>query len=267
MKNLRKWIIFFWILLSWTYPVSLGIAMVSEENGNLEVKVKGVNVNPEGESSLVVLVDLNDQTALPIFIGFSEARAIGLKMNDMKTIRPMTHDLMKTILDRLEAKLVRIVINKVEDNIIYAILHIRLGDSEVQIDSRPSDAIALALRTGTPMFASKEVVEAIGIGLGDVDRQNRFVMRQGLTVQKVTPLLAQHFGLEVPEGVLVSEVKPGSGAEGAGLKTGDVIVEINGQRIEDLKRFKAIFQSIEEGERIKLLVRRGKKSIPMVISP
>lgn len=267
MKHLQKWIILFWILLGWTYPVSLGIAIVSEEKGNLEVKVKGVNVNPEGESSIVVLVDLNDQTALPIFIGFSEARAIGLKMNDIKTIRPMTHDLIKGILDRLEAKLVRVVINKVEDNIIYAILHIRLGGTEVQVDSRPSDAIALALRTGTPMFASQEVVEAIGIGLGDLDGQNRFVMRQGLTVQKVTPLLAQHFGLEVPEGVLVSEVKPGSAAEGAGLETGDVIVEINGQRIEDLKRFKAIFQSIEGGERIKLLVRRGKESIPMVISP
>jgi bifunctional DNase/RNase len=264
---MKKWIIFLWILFSWVPPLHLGRGTTPEGNGDLEVKVKGVNVNPDGESSLVVLVDLHDKTALPIFIGFTEARAIGLKMNDIKTIRPMTHDLMKTIVDRLEAKLVRVVINKVEGNIIYAILHMRLGDSEIEIDSRPSDAIALALRTGTPIFASREVVEAIGVALGELDNQNRFVMRQGLTVQKMTPLLAQHFGLDVPEGVLVSGVQPGSPAEGAGLKTGDVIIEINGQKIDDLREFKAIVRGIEEGKRITLLVRRGKESIPMTMSP
>jgi bifunctional DNase/RNase len=205
--------------------------------------------------------------ALPILIGLSEARAIGLKINDIKTIRPMTHDLMNTILGRLKAKLIRILINKVKGDIIYAILYLKLEGSEIQIDSRPSDAIALALRAGAPIFVAKEVVKAVGVELGGSARENRVVVKQGLTVQKMTPLLSKYFGLESSEGVLVSDVKPGSAAEGAGLKTGDVIMAINGQKIRSLRGFESIVQDIEEGERVKLLVRRGTYSIPLVMYP
>ena len=149
----------------------------------MKVTVKGVDLNPTGGSSLVVLVDVNDETALPILIGFSEARAIGLKINDIKTIRPMTHDLMNNILGRLKAKLIRILINKVKGDIIYAILYLKLDGSEIQIDSRPSDAIALALRAGAPIFVAKEVVKAVGVELGGSARENRVVVKQGLTVQ------------------------------------------------------------------------------------
>ncbi len=264
---MKKWIIFLWIIFSSVSLVTPGAPMASEEKDDLEVTVKGVDLNPTGGSSMVVLVDLNDKTALPIMIGFSEARAIGLKINDIKTIRPMTHDLMNNILDRLKAKLVRVVINKVEGDIIYAILYLKLKGSEIQIDSRPSDAIALAIRAEAPIFVSREVLKGVGVELGESARENRFVMRQGLTVQKMTPLLAKYFGLKSPEGVLVSEVKPGSPAEGAGLKTGDVIMEINGQRIKSLIGFESIVQDIEDGERINLLVRRGTYSIPLVMYP
>ena len=264
---MKKWMIFLWIIFSSVSLMNPGASMASEGKDNLEVTVKGVDLNPTGGSSMVVLVDLNDETALPIMIGFSEARAIGLKINDIKTIRPMTHDLMNNILERLKAKLVRIVINKVKGDIIYAILYLKLKGSEIQIDSRPSDAIALALRAEAPIFVSREVLKAVGVELGESARENRFVMRQGLTVQKMTPLLAKYFGLKSPEGVLVSDVKPGSPAEGAGLKTGDVIMEINGQRIKSLRGFESIVQDIEEGERIKLIVRRGAYSIPLVMYP
>jgi bifunctional DNase/RNase len=264
---MKKWIVFLWIIFSSVSLMNPGAPSASEGKDDLEVMVKGVDLNPTGASSMVVLVDLNDETALPIMIGFPEARAIGLKINDIKTIRPMTHDLMNTILGRLKAKLVRVVINKVEGDIIYAILYLRLKGSEIQIDSRPSDAIALALRAEAPIFVSREVLKAVGVGLGKSGGENRFVMRQGLTVQKMTALLAKYFGLKNPEGVLVSDVKPGSPAEGAGLKTGDVIMEINGERIKSLRGFESIVQDIEEGERIKLLVRRGTYSIPLVMYP
>jgi len=264
---MKKWIIFLWIIFSSVSLVTPGAPMASEEKDDLEVTVKGVDLNPTGGSSMVVLVDLNDETALPIMIGFPEARAIGLKINDIKTIRPMTHDLMNTILGRLKAKLVRVVINKVEGDIIYAILYLRLKGSEIQIDSRPSDAIALALRAGAPIFVAKEVVKAVGVEFGESARENRVVVKQGLTVQKMTPLLSKYFGLESSEGVLVSDVKPGSPAEGAGLKTGDVIMDIDGQKIRSLKGFESIVQDIEEGERVKLLVRRGTYSVPLVMHP
>ena len=262
---MKRWIIFLWIISS---SILLPLSpLASEGREDLEVTVKGVDLNPRGESSLVVLVDLKGEMALPILIGFSEARAIGLKINDIKTIRPMTHDLINNIFDRVKVKLVRVVINKVEGSIIYAILYLKLDGSVTEIDSRPSDAIALALRAEAPIFVSREVLKAVGVELGEPGRENRFVMRQGLTVQKMTPLLGKYFGLESPEGVLVSDVKPGSPADRAGVRIGDVIMEINGERIQSLRGFKSIVQDIGEGEGIKLLVQRGADSITLVMHP
>ncbi|UCD70487.1 MAG: bifunctional nuclease family protein [Syntrophobacterales bacterium] len=264
---MKKWIIFLWIIFNSIPLMNPGASLPSEGEDALEVTVKGVNLKPMGENSVVILVDLKGEMALPILIGFSEARAIGLKINDIKTIRPMTHDLINSILDRLKAPLARVVINKVEGDIIYSILYFTLDGSEIQVDSRPSDAIALALRAEAPIFVSREVFKAVGVELGESGREDRFVMGQGLSVQKMTPLLAKYFGLESPEGVLVSDVKPGSPAEGAGLKTGDVIIDVNGKRIKSMGGFKSIVQDIGEGERINLLVRRGGDSIPLVMRP
>ncbi len=264
---MKRWIILLWIIfgsISVTNPVT---ALALEGEDELEVTVKGVDLNPAGESSVVVLVDMKDEVAVPILIGFSEARAIGLKINDIKTIRPMTHDLINNIFDRVKVRLVRILINKVEGSIIYAILYLKLDGSEIQVDSRPSDAIALALRAEAPIFVSRRVAKSVGIQLGGSERENRFVMGQGLTVQEVTPLLGKYFGLESPEGVLISDVKHGSPAEKAGLMTGDVIIEVNGRRIESLGGFKSILRDIGEGERITLVVQRGGDSIPLVIHP
>ncbi len=264
---MKKWIILLWIIFNSIPLMNPLLPLALEKEEDLEVTVKGVDLNPMGESSVVVLVDVKGELALPILIGFSEARAISLKINNIGTIRPMTHDLMNNIIDHVKVKLVRVVINKVEGDIIYSILFFTLDGSEVQVDSRPSDAIALALRAEAPIFVAREVFNAVGVKLGELGPVPRFIMRQGLTVQQMTPPLAKYFGLESSEGVLVSDVKPGSPAEGAGLKTGDVIIEVNGQRIKSVGKIKSIFKEIGEGERISLLVKRGADSIPLVIHP
>lgn len=267
MRTMKRWNIFPWIILgviSLMHPVA---PLASGEKGDLEVTVKGVDLNPRGESSMVVLVDLKGEMALPIMIGFSEARAIGLKMNNIETLRPMTHDLINAIFDRVKVKLLRILINRVEESIIYAILYLKVDGTEIQVDSRPSDAIALALRAGAPIFVSRKVIEAIGVELGESGRENRFVMAEGLTVQRMTPLLGKHFGLKSPHGVLVADVKPGSPAESAGLRIGDVIIEIDGQKIQSLEGFKSMAHDIGEGERITLRVQRGADAIPLVLHP
>jgi bifunctional DNase/RNase len=264
---MKRWIVFVYVIFSWISLINPLAPWALEGKDDLEVTVKGVDVNPVGESSVVVLVDLKGEVALPILIGFSEARAIGLKINEIKTIRPMTHDLMNNIFDHVKVKLARVLINKVEGSIIYSILYLKLNGSEIQVDSRPSDAIALALRAGAPIFVTRGVVKAVGIELGGSARENRFVMGQGITVQEVTPLLGKYFGLENPEGVLVSDVKPGSPAERAGLKTGDVIIEINGRRFQSLGGFKSILHDIGEGERVRLLIQRGGDSVPLVLNP
>jgi len=264
---MKRWIVFVYVIFSWISLINPLAPWALEEKDDLEVTVKGVDVNPVGESSVVVLVDLKGEVALPILIGFSEARAIGLKINEIKTIRPMTHDLMNNIFEHVKVKLARVLINKVEGSIIYSILYLKLNGSEIQVDSRPSDAIALALRAGAPIFVTRGVVKAVGIELGGSARENRFVMGEGITVQEVTPLLGKYFGLENPEGVLVSDVKPGSPAERAGLKTGDVIIEINGRRVQSLGGFTSMLRDIGEGERVRLLIQRGGDSVPLVLNP
>ncbi len=126
----------------------------------LEVKVMGIVVDSKASNPVVVLVDLNGQKALPIWIGVFEAEAISRGLEDVVTLRPMTHDLLKQIIDTLRAPLTRVVINDLKENTFYAKLHFNVDGKEVIVDSRPSDAIALAVRVKAPIFIAQSVVEA-----------------------------------------------------------------------------------------------------------
>ena len=125
----------------------------------LEVKVMGIVVDPKASNPVVVLVDLTGQKALPIWIGVFEAEAISRGLEDVVTLRPMTHDLMKQILDTFQASLTRVVINDIKDNTFYAKLHLNVEGREIIVDSRPSDAIALAVRVKAPIYISESVIE------------------------------------------------------------------------------------------------------------
>ncbi len=96
---------------------------------------------------------------LPIWIGVFEANAIALKIENISTPRPMTHDLVKILLDKLNISIDKIVVNDVRDNTFYALIHCRHKDQIFTIDSRPSDAIALSLRVNAPIFVNEEVVK------------------------------------------------------------------------------------------------------------
>jgi uncharacterized protein len=126
----------------------------------MEVKVMGVVVDPKASNPVVVLVDLAGQKALPIWIGVFEAEAISRGLEDVVTLRPMTHDLMKQILDTFQVSLTRVVINDLKENTFYANLYINVGGKELIVDSRPSDAIALAVRVKAPIFVAEPVIEA-----------------------------------------------------------------------------------------------------------
>jgi bifunctional DNase/RNase len=126
----------------------------------LEVKVMGIVVDPKASNPVVVLVDLSGQKALPIWIGVFEAEAISRGLQDVVTLRPMTHDLMKQILDTFQVTLNRVVINELRENTFFAKLHLNVGGDEMIVDSRPSDAIALAVRVKAPIFVAESVIEA-----------------------------------------------------------------------------------------------------------
>ncbi|MBC8357689.1 MAG: bifunctional nuclease family protein [Candidatus Aminicenantes bacterium] len=125
----------------------------------IEMKIKGLVVDPISKMPIVVLEDSNNERMLPIWIGVFEANAIALKIENISTPRPMTHDLVKTLLDKLNISIDKIVVNDVRDNTFYALIHCRYKDQIFTIDSRPSDAIALSLRVNAPIFVNEEVVK------------------------------------------------------------------------------------------------------------
>ena len=124
----------------------------------LEMTVKGLTIDPLTSTPIVILKDAEGKNTVPIWIGLMEASAIATEMEKIQLSRPMTHDLMRNILESLEAKVVKIVVNDLKDNTFYALIHIMVGSQEIVIDSRPSDAIALALRTDSPILVDKKVI-------------------------------------------------------------------------------------------------------------
>jgi hypothetical protein len=126
----------------------------------IEVKVKGIVVDPKASNPVVVLVDSASHKALPIWIGVFEAEAISRGLEEVVTLRPMTHDLIKQILDTFQVSLTQVVINDLKGNTFYANLYLTVDGKELIVDSRPSDAIALAVRLKAPIFVAKSVMES-----------------------------------------------------------------------------------------------------------
>jgi bifunctional DNase/RNase len=124
----------------------------------VEMKIKGLVVDPISKMPIVVLEDVNSDRMLPIWIGVFEANAIALKIENISTPRPMTHDLLKNFLIKFDIPVEKIVVNDVRDNTFYAQIHCRNKDEPFMIDSRPSDAIAIALRMNVPIFVEEDVV-------------------------------------------------------------------------------------------------------------
>ncbi len=121
--------------------------------------VKALIVDPIANMPVVILRDDAEKNLLPIWVGLFEANAIALQMEGVTTPRPMTHDLLKNVIEKIEGDVLRVVINALEENTFYAQIHLRVADKELLVDSRPSDAIALALRTNAPVFVEEEVLE------------------------------------------------------------------------------------------------------------
>lgn len=121
--------------------------------------IKGLMLDPISNSPIVVLKDEKDSVFLPIWVGIFEANAIALRLEDVETPRPMTHDLLRNIITDLEGTVTRIVINDLVESTFYARIFMTLGTRQYEIDARPSDALALALRTEAPIFVDQSVLD------------------------------------------------------------------------------------------------------------
>jgi len=125
----------------------------------IEMTVKGLMIDPITNMPIIVLRDGDGQRVLPIWVGVFEANAIALEMEKIATPRPMTHDLLKNLLEELDATVDRVVISELKENTFFARIHLIRGDRRWSVDSRPSDAIALALRARAEIFVEEEVLE------------------------------------------------------------------------------------------------------------
>ena len=123
-----------------------------------EFKIKGLMMDPMTNSPIVILQDVEKDSLLPIWVGIVEANAIALQIERIDTPRPLTHDLIKNILMLLNAEVEKIVVTELKENTFYALIHIRINGERVTIDCRPSDAMALALRTDSPIYVTEEVI-------------------------------------------------------------------------------------------------------------
>jgi uncharacterized protein len=121
--------------------------------------IKGLMVDPISNSPIVVLKDDADKIFLPIWVGIFEANAIALKLESIETPRPMTHDLLRNVLDTLNANVDQIVINDLRDSTFFATIYVTVAGRNLTIDARPSDAIALALRTNAPILVAQTVLD------------------------------------------------------------------------------------------------------------
>lgn len=135
----------------------------------VEVKVARLGLDSASNSYVVILQEKEGERLLPIWIGQPEAESIVMEMNHIKPPRPLTHDLCKRLIVGMGASLAGVQITKVQDNTYFAELHIRRGDEVFQIDARPSDSIAIALRLAAPIFAQESLLTTFGVEDGDED--------------------------------------------------------------------------------------------------
>lgn len=125
----------------------------------IKVKVTGLTIDPFTNMPIIILKDEDEKMALPIWIGLIEASAIATELEKIELSRPMTHDLMKNVLHELKATIKQVIITDLTDNTFFAELTLVHEGREIRIDSRPSDAIALALRTAAPVYVHRDVME------------------------------------------------------------------------------------------------------------
>jgi bifunctional DNase/RNase len=146
----------------------------------IEMKIRGLMVDPSTNAPIVILKDVQGDTVLPIWVGLYEANAIALEVEKATTPRPMTHDLLKNVVQGLNASLQRVVVTELKDDTFYAVLWLEQDGETVTIDCRPSDALALALRADCPIYVNEEVLRVAKVIPNPADQATQEELRRWL---------------------------------------------------------------------------------------
>jgi hypothetical protein len=146
----------------------------------VEMKIRGLMMDPVTQMPIVILKDVNGNTILPIWVGIYEANAIALEIEKVATPRPMTHDLIRTLLHGLETNVRKVVVSELRDDTFYALIWLEKDGEVITVDSRPSDALALALRLDCPIFVEDAVLKSSKMTANLGDRVNNDEARRWL---------------------------------------------------------------------------------------
>lgn len=153
-----------------------------------EMVLYGISFDVIGKQPIILLKTADANKFLPIWIGHQEAAAILMKLQGADLPRPMTHDLMTSILGELHAEILKVTVTELKENTFYALLTLKLDAGEIEVDSRPSDALALAVRTNAPIYASDQLIEDNAIEFDhDVEDADQVVEKFRDFLENVTP--------------------------------------------------------------------------------
>lgn len=234
----------------------------------VETKVKTITVDPYSQSPVVILETVTDKKLLPIWIDVPEARAIAMELEQIKAPRPLTHDLLRIILQNLGAKLRRAAVTELRSNTYIALLSLTANGRQVEIDCRPSDAIAIALRMKAPIFASAQVLANAKTLTAESGRAGQGITKLGIQAQDLTAELAKLLDSQQESGVLVASVETGSISMKAGIAPGDIITKANGKVIVSAADLESALQAVKPTAQIKLeVIKKGKPTTVVIDLP
>jgi bifunctional DNase/RNase len=146
----------------------------------IEMKIRGLMMDPVTNMPIVILKDVNGNTILPIWVGVYEANAIALEIEKVSTPRPMTHDLIKSLLMGLNTGVKKVVVNELKDDTFYALIWLERDGEVISVDSRPSDALAVALRLDCPIYVEESVLKSSKMASSVSEKVNNEELRRWL---------------------------------------------------------------------------------------
>lgn len=226
------------------------------------VEVQSVLLDPRAGSPVLLLVDKQTSKVLPVWVGPNEAKSIAMELEGMSAPRPQTHDLLKRVLDLLDARLERVVITDLREDTYFAVLVLRSGSRRWEVDSRPSDAVALALRCRSPIYVSRVLQEkGAFVDLSASPFAPPVEQTYGFSAQDISPEVARYFGLSSPKGVLVTDVDSESRAGKAGLRRGDILVKVEREPVADLEGLRDSLSKLRTRKGVRLEISRGGASV------
>jgi uncharacterized protein len=226
----------------------------------VEVELSTVGLDGRAGTPIVLLREPESGSVVPIWVGSAEAQAIALALHGIEVPRPMTHDLMASLLAELEATVEEVLVHDLRDHTYLGAVRLRVnGEDRVrEVDSRPSDALALALRTGAQIRVARRILVASpDFDFVAPEGPDQIVQLLGITVVAPTPDLRREFDLAARRGVVVTAVA-GRAAE-LGLQRGDLITDVNGREVLEPMDFFMAVRAIPPGAQVRLTyVRAGE---------